>query len=491
MKKIALILLALCSVSEIVKSQNEVDALRYSRTTFGGTSRYMAMGGAFGALGADFSTLSSNPAGIGLYKKSEFTFTPSLYFGKTISEYNGFKADDSKTNFNVSNVGMIFSTEPNSNKKSILKNLQFGIGLNRINNFNNRMLIQGTNNENSIVDTYVDNANGINYQDIEDDPYGDYAFDLNLAWYDYLIDTLQGSSDQFRGAVTQGKNKFQHKEINSWGSMNEFLFAFGANFSDRLYVGAAFAFPYIRYFEESLYSEEDNQNLMNDFRRMNLYQDLHTRGTGFNMKFGVIFRATDWVRIGGAIHSPTWFNSMRDYWYTNLTAEFDNNDYFSKRSPDGNYEYEMETPWRAMGNIAFIIGKIAVISADYEYVDYSRAELKGYDYGFYNENAAIKSKYEKSQNIRVGGEYKLGQLAFRAGYSFYGSPFVSGVNDGKKNYYTGGLGYRDKNFFVDLAYVYSSSKEDYYLYRSENVQVNPVKNKYITNNVLLTIGLRY
>ncbi len=210
---------------------------------------------------------------------------------------------------------------------------------------------------------------------------------------------------------------------------------------------------------------------MNDFRRMNLYQDLHTSGTGFNMKFGVILRATDWVRIGGAIHSPTWFNNMRDYWYSTLSAEYDNNDYFLKNSPEGNYDYEIETPWRAMGNIAFIIGKVALISADYEYIDYSKAELKGYDYGFYNENAAIKNKYEKSQNIRVGGEYKLGQLALRAGYSFYGSPFVSGVNDGKKNYYTGGLGYRDKNFFVDLAYVYSSSKEDYYLYRSENVRL--------------------
>jgi hypothetical protein len=216
-KKIALILLVLFGALEIVKSQNEVDALRYSRTTFGGTARYMAMGGAFGALGADFSTLSSNPAGIGLYKKSEFSFTPSLYFGKTKSEYNGFQSDDSKTNFNVSNAGMVFSTEPNNHERSILKNLQFGIGLNRINNFNNRMLIQGNNDENSFVDTYVDNANGINYQDIEDDPYGDYAFDLNLAWYDYLIDTLPGTADQYWGAVTPGKSKLQRKEINSWG----------------------------------------------------------------------------------------------------------------------------------------------------------------------------------------------------------------------------------------------------------------------------------
>ena len=494
MKKIAFIILILYSSQQVVQSQNEVDALRYSRTTFGGTARSMAMGGAFGALGADFSTLSSNPAGIGLYKKSEFTFTPSLYFGKTVSEYNGFKAKDSKTNFNVSNVGMIFSTEPNTNKNSVIKNIQFGIGLNRINNFNNRMMIQGNNDENSFVDTYVDNANGINYHDIEDDPYGDYAFDLNPAWWTFLLNPKDTLTNEYLGAVVSDANKLQRKELNSWGSMNEFIMAFGTNINDRLYLGGSFAFPYIRYFEESYYTEEDNQNLMVDdfdFRKMSLYQDLQTRGTGFNMKFGVILRVTDWVRVGGAIHSPTWFYNMRDYWYSYLTAEYDNNDYYSQGSPEGNYDYEIETPWRAMGNIAFIIGKVALISAEYEYVDYSKAELKGYDYGFYNENTAIKSKYEKSQNIRVGGEYKLGQLALRAGYSFYGSPFATDVNDGKKNYYTGGIGFRDENFFVDLAYVYSASKENYYLYRSENVSVDPVKNKYITNNVLLTIGLRY
>ena len=95
-----------------------------------------------------------------------------------------------------------------------------------------------------------------------------------------LIDTLQGLSDQYQGAVTPGKNKFQRKEINSWGSMNEWVIAFGANINDRLYLGGTFGFPYIRYFEESIYTEEDNMNLMDDFRSMQLYQDLETHGGG-------------------------------------------------------------------------------------------------------------------------------------------------------------------------------------------------------------------
>jgi hypothetical protein len=491
MKKIALIPVIIICTAFLLKSQNEVDALRYSRTTFGGTARSMSMAGAFGALGADFSTLSSNPAGIGLYKKSEITFTPSLYFGNTTSKYNGSQGKDSKTNFNVSNAGIVFSTPANNRSSSVIKYLQFGIGMNRLNNFNNRMLMIGYNDVNSYVDTYIENANGIDYQNIENDPYGEYAFDLNLAWYDYLIDTIPGTTDQYWGAVASGINKLQRKEVNSWGSMNEFLFAFGANIGDRLYLGTSFAFPYIRYFEESYYIEEDNKDLMDNFRSMQLYQELDTRGGGFNIKFGMIYRINDWVRFGGAIHSPTWFNSMTDYWYTALASNLEGKGDHTASSPQGNYDYDLKTPWRAMGSIAFIVAKTALLSMDYEFVDYSKASLSTFDYGFYNENDAIKYKYNQSHNIRVGGEYKIDNFGIRAGYAFYGSPFKSGINDGKKNYFTGGVGYRDKYFFIDLAYVYSISEEDYYLYGSDEIKVNPVQNRFNTNNILLTLGLRY
>ena len=493
MKKITIIILTLILTSFLVKAQNEVDALRYSRITFGGTARYMAMSGAFGALGADFSSLSSNPAGIGLYKKSELSFTPSFNIGKTASDYNGTSSSDSKFNFNISNVGMIFTSKPGG-KNSIVKNFQFAIGLNRLNNFNNRMMIEGVNDKNSIIDTYVDDANGIYYKDIEQDRDGLYGYDLSLAWWTYLIDTIAGTNNTYAGAITPGESKLQTKQLTSWGSMNEFVLALGANIGDRLYLGGTFGFPYIRYFQESLYSETDLNNNIYDFRKMRLYEDLRTHGSGFNMKFGMIVRATDWLRIGGAIHSPTWYNNMSDEWYSELSSEFDNNENLSSISPVGTYNYDLETPWRAIGSVSFIIKQFALISADYEYVDYSKARLRGRGYNsydFYNENATIRNNYTAAHNIRIGGEYRYDHFAFRGGYAIYGSPFTSGINDGEINYFTGGIGYREKYFFVDLAYVRSVSNEDYYLYGSENVSVDPVKNKLISNNFLITIGFRY
>lgn len=493
MKSIALTILSLIAVTQIVVSQNDVDALRYSSTTFGGTARYMAMSGSFGALGADFSVLSSNPGGIGLYKKSEFSFTPAFYLGETRSTYNDMVSRDSKSNFNISNVGFVFASEPNA--KSVVKNWQFGIGMNRLNNFNNRMIMQGFNSENSIIDTYVEYADGISYENIENDPFGEYAYDLNLAWDTYTIDTIPGSTDQYYGAIPAGGGIFQRKDIETWGSMNEFLMSFGTNFGDRLYLGASFAFPFIRYFERSTYSEADEENQVNDFNSFYLFENLETKGVGFNMKLGMVLRITNFFRIGGSIHSPTWYN-MKDYWDTEMATKFDNNDYYSAYSPYGSYQYNLETPWRATGSVAVVLWRFMLLNADYEYVDYSIARLRSNDYNYIDENDAVRSKYSEGHNIRLGTELRFGHFAIRGGFGYYGSPFAEdengeAINDGEKLYYSGGFGFRDKNFFIDLAYVRSETNQDYYFYGTENISVNPVKNEYFTNNVLLTLGFKY
>ncbi len=119
-----------------------------------------------------------------------------------------------------------------------------------------------------------------------------------------------------------------------------------------------------------------------------------------------------------------------------------------------------------------------------------------YGYSFSEENQKISRIYDKTHNVRVGAEYRIGQFALRGGFGYYGSPFAEDengmkINDGEKYYYSGGLGYRNKNFFTDIAYVGSQSEEDYYLYGTEDIVVNPVKNQHITQNFLWTIGFRF
>lgn len=489
MKK-ALISIVIVSLSIYGIAQNAGDALRYSKLFTGGTARYMGMGGAFGALGADYTALSSNPGGIGVYKSSDFGFTPSVHIGSSNSLYNGMTGSDNKGNFALANAGYVYTKRLTSRENAPgFRYFQFGTGINRINDYNRRYLMQGENLENSLLDTYVEYADGVFYRDIEENYGGQYGFDLYPAWWTYLLDTEDTNSFSYFSPVPYG-GTLQRKSVEQWGSMNEWNFSIGGNFEEILYLGMSFNIPWIRYFEHSTYSEIDIADTIYDFNEFRVYDRLETRGTGFNLKFGFILRPADFIRIGGAVHTPTWFN-MRDSWDTYMESYFDNGDNYTKGSPYGEYKYKLTTPMRLQGSVAFIFKQYGLISGEYEFVDYSKAKFRASDYGFYNENDNIVNSYGSGHNIKVGTEWRYGQLSFRAGYIYQKSPYLDNINDASLNGYTGGIGYKDKFYYIDLAYVYTKSNEDYYLYGTENIQVSPVKNELIDHRILLTFGTRF
>lgn len=489
MKKYLITLFLATLVPLLAINQNAVDALRYSQLNIGGSARFVAMGGAFGALGADFTVSSTNPGGLGIYKSSDFSFTPSVHVGKTNSLYNGYTGQDSRTNFAMANAGYVYTAKLSSRAgQNGFRHFQFAMGINRLNDFNRRMVMQGENTENSLLDTYVQYADGIYYKDIEDNRGGQYGFDLYPAWWTYLLDADTATSSYFSPIPNGGT--LQRKIVDQWGSMNEWTFGFGGNYSDILYLGMSLNIPWIRYFERSTYSEMDVADTIYDFNSFNIYDRLETRGTGFNLKFGFILRPADFVRIGGSIHTPSWFN-MRDYWDRTMESNFDNGDYYTQASPYGSYRYKLTTPLRVQGSLAFIIGKYGLISGEYEFVDYSKAEFRSDSYGYFNENNDIASSYAKGHNLKFGTEWRTGPFSFRAGYAYQNSPYQDGINDGALTSYSGGIGFKEKFYYLDFAYVYSKKMEDYYLYGTETIQVNPVQNDLIDHRFLVTLGTRF
>ncbi len=489
MKKYLITLFLATLVPLLAINQNAVDALRYSQLYTGGSARYMAMGGAFGALGGDFTVLSTNPGGLGIYKSSELSFTPSVHTGKTNSLYNGYTGTDSRTNFAVGNAGYVYTARLKGKAAGNgFKNFQFAMGINRLNDYNRRMIMQGENTENSLLDTYVQYADGIYYKDIEDNRGGMYGFDLYPAWWTYLLDADTSTSTYYSPVPNGGT--MQRKIVDQWGSMNEWTFGFGTNYSDILYLGMSFNIPWIRYFERSTYSETDVADTIYDFSSFEVYDRLETRGTGFNFKFGFILRPVDFLRIGGSIHTPSWFN-MRDYWDRSMQSYFDNGDSYYQASPNGSYNYKLNTPLRLQGSLAFIIGRYGLISGEYEYVDYANANFRAYDYDYYNENTDIASSYGKGHNFKAGTEWRTGPFSFRAGYAYQNSPYLNGINDGALSSYSGGIGYKEKYFFIDFAYVYTKKMEDYYFYGTETIQVQPVHNELIDHRFLVTLGTRF
>lgn len=487
-----MLVIAYLFLSGTLFGQTDIDALRYSRSVFGTTARSLSMGGAFGALGADFSVLSQNPAGIAVFRRSEFTISPMFNYTSSQSEYLKISNDDGRLNFGFTNFGAQFHR--NIKNGHGWKNWNFGIGYNRNNNFSGRISYEGLNSDNSLLDYYLEElqSNGIDPANI----YDEASFETGQAFSIYLIDSINGN--QYYTALPNA-GELQRRSKRSRGSHGEWDLSFGGNYNDRLYLGVTLGIGSVRYIEDSKYEEIDVNNLHDtigglDFSSFTLNQYLNTSGTGINLKAGVIYRPADWVRVGLAFHTPTFYNLSDDYSAFLISRFSDGTEYISQ-TLQGAYDYDLTTPFKAIGSVAFIIGNYGLISGDYEYIDYSTSKLDSRDYNFNEENNSIESKYTSASNIRVGGEYRYDIFSFRLGGAYYGTPFQSGLNsrseDQHQLFYTGGLGIKGKNMFVDFGYSFGQWSEFYQPYSLNTEEVPSVRIKTNDHRLMVTFGVKW
>jgi hypothetical protein len=493
--KFSIAAIAVIATPTLIFAQDQVDALRYSQVIVGGTARFMAMGGAFSAVGGDPSTLAYNPAGIGVFVKSQFTITPGFSFVNTTSTYNGTASSSGKAAMNIQNAAWIASWK-NRHNDGMWKNLSFGIAYNRTNNFNTDINIQGYNTQNTLLDEFVNEANGTSYNNL--DPFStQQAFNAGG-----LIDTIKGEKGSSYFNIINpflGKGSImQQKAISTWGSMGETDISFGGNYNNKLYLGATIGIPDIMFNENAAYTETPQYNdSVYGLQSYTWNTTLNTTGAGLNFKFGAIYRILDWLRVGAAVHSPTWF-SLTDNYSSYISATYNSTPAYPNGAgtfsgtPDGNpitgsYNYTLITPMRAMGGLAVVIHHQAIISADYEYVDYSTAQFQSTPPGAFSAvNQTIQQFYMPASNIRVGGELVLFPFSIRAGYVYYGNPYTSDAgNSTIRSSYSAGFGIKIRRCFIDLAYVLTQYSENYYIYGS-NMAVNKVS----ASNVAFTFGAK-
>lgn len=479
-KKILFSIVAI--VPALLFAQTPSDALRYSMLGFGGTARYLSTAGAFGAIGADFSVLSTNPAGIGLFRTTEISFSPGLLYTNAQSSYNGTSSEDDRYNLNMNSAGVVFAFGNDKNPSSNWKRVQLGFGMNKLANYSSNFIIKGDNPFNSIISEFQKKAVGILPKNL--DPY-----DTQLAWDLYLLkDTVRDNNGilQYTSAIPDGGVQ-QMKYVEQRGSQNEMVLTLGGNYNDKMYIGGTIGFPTLNFRENSTYKEIDRGDSIADFRSMTIEDYVFTSGTGINFKFGIIGRPLEWIRIGAAVHTPTFF-TLRDEYGRTMRHTNDFGEEISQKSPKGVYNYHLRTPFRAMASLGFIIKQYGFIGIDYEFTDYSEAKFENRDEYFNDVNMVIHDDYSSANNIRIGGELNLQALKLRAGYALYGSPYKNSINDLEKTSITFGLGFRDKNYFLDLAWIMTTYAEDYYLYNPQFVNAATIDN--VTNAVVMTLGFR-
>ncbi|HPE96737.1 MAG: hypothetical protein H6548_01150 [Chitinophagales bacterium] len=501
-KQYAILALAL-AMPILSQAQSDEDALRYSMLGFGGTARSLGVANAFGALGGDFSSLAMNPAGIGIYRSSEFVFTPGLTHFDNQSAFYGSATNADKYNFNLSNLGMVFTNMKTgkANADNGWVATQFAVGYNRLENFNNRLIYTGFNDRNSLTSLYVEqlNANGgTNPGSVT----GSFPFGAGLAWETYLINPNFNDSTSYYTEI-QGGNIQQTKTLETSGAYDELDFSFGGNYGNKLYVGFTLGVPIVDYNAVVTYTEEDVQNVHDNFNQMTLTDQLNVNGAGINGKFGVIYRVNDYLRLGGAVHTPTALG-LTDVYRSTMTSSLDTSGSYGYDSPTGRYEYSIVTPWRAIASAAITMKQYGFISFDYEFVDYSAAGFNFNRIGSVDDitletalNNTINEKYTGAHNIRVGAELAYEVFRFRGGYAIMGTPFASGFAEGSADFarstYTLGAGIRDEHFYVDLGYANTRSTEydTQYNFSDGNGANEGATIDKTVSNFLLSLGFRF
>ena len=485
LKKIIILFAISLMTSSLLMAQYAEDALRYSGYSLTGSSRFMGLSGAMGSIGGDITTINYNPAGLGIYKTSEYVFAPRYMHNKTEASYNGSFSSDTRDNLNFGMIGLV-SSIPLYNRvnpdAAAWKYIQFGFSINRIDNYRSDIFIDGNSFGGSRVFEWRDQARG-NYPDYLN------PFSTDLAWETYLLDTINGYSTDYIAAVPVGGVR-QTYSSRSEGYKNEMAFAFSGNYNDRLFIGASLNFSFLDYYRIVTHTESALEMPQNgEFSSFTYRDELSTNGTGFNAKIGMIYMITPAIRINAAFHTPTWYYNMTDIYYTRIDSKMADGNSYYKSSPSGRYDYKLYTPLRAMGGLSFFISNMGFISIDYEYMDYSKSKLKAYDNSFAEENKNINNDFQATHSLRVGGEWRVQSFMLRGGYGFTTSPVDADINDMFHSQYSFGIGYRSGPMYIDFAFMHKQKSQNYYMY--DAAYVNPAYIENRTNYFSASIGFKF
>lgn len=487
MKKIFLSACLLSLFMAHAHAQETYENTKLIDNDLNGTARYVGMGGAMEALGADISVINSNPAGIGLFRRS----SGSVSFGLVSQDGASSFKYGNKTNASFDQAGFVYSMR--DGRRTFIN---FGFNYHKSKNFDYILnAASGLNGASQHKLSYMKAlANENNLDKTSSGWRGKFSYtsQLDNLYYNTLMMT---SSDGF---FYNDASRYEFGRAET-GYIGEYNFNTSVNVNDRVYLGITIGIHDVHYTGHSLYNEAlvnlNNQTAgditVNDERRIT--------GTGYNASFGIIFRPVDAspFRIGLSVTTPTLYDlKTSNYTYLINNTKADGGGKLQGDYPNyttgESYEFKLFTPWKFGVSLGHTVGNYLALGASYEYADYSRLDTRvndGYDVDYWGDvyehsssdepmNRHTRETLKAVSTLKIGAEAKvMPSLAVRAGYNYvspmfkkegykdgnidsYGSNYSSATdytNWEATNRYTVGVGYTLGKMSFDLAYQYAQT----------------------------------
>ncbi|WP_226388913.1 OmpP1/FadL family transporter [Penaeicola halotolerans] len=470
------------------------DALLFSNTQYGASARVLGIGGAQMSLGGDISNISGNPAGLGFIRRSEISFSPSFSGFGSDSNYLGFNDSDNASNFNIGNLGLVISNVKDPLQLGKWRGGSFGIGYSRMRNFRNNQRYVGENGVSSIIDSFVEQGSGISPSEI-----GGFGL-AGAAYNSYLIDPDPNFPNEYIPFTLAPP--FQSELIETRGRIDDINFSYGGNYDNKVFFGASIGISSLNYSINNQFSESFDDPAISGF---NIDETLAINGTGVNATVGVIVKPIHWLNLGATIKTPTTYRLSEesfgriDAFYNNFEYQFINedgdlesiflNDEFGE-TPVFVSDYRITTPMRINTSATLFAGKFGFVSADVEFVDYTRMRINSRDFSPREDNQTIRNIYQNTINYRLGGEFRYDMFRLRAGYNIQGDPYADSDYDRSVQAISFGAGLKFQNYYVDFAFVNTKFNTLYSPYSTSfDTPVAEFENR--INSGILTVGFNF
>jgi hypothetical protein len=470
-----------------VQAQTIEEIVRYSSEQLNGSARYQAMGGAFGALGGDLSSITNNPAGSSVFSYNEAGISMSVTSNIVDANYlNGFNSTETSS-FDINHLGLVLVF---SNPSSKWDKISFGFNTQNQNNFNKNIYARGTNYTDGLEDYFFQNASEIpistfDFNNNSDDEYAYLGANEGFAAQQAYLGLYTGAigHDDTAGAYFADGNRSgginQIHERNSKGGQQVYTMNISGRYMEKLSIGFninIYSIDYTEYKATSDLYEDANSPL----QEVNFAQDLNTFGTGVSFQFGALLKASEVLRLGLSVTSPTYYE-LEDEYTESLEAYYIEENEVKRGFISPNVinvvgPYKVKTPAKAQASVAFVFGKSGLLSLDYGIKDYASATV---DLGDGFDSATLSNLIDDSLTsatyFRLGGESRLGDISIRGGYWMEESPYQNNALLDELRGFSFGLGLRFGPGSVDLAYTKTNQNyrnQLYYTGLTDSASVN-------------------
>jgi hypothetical protein len=369
------------------------------RTEFGVGARALGMGGAFVAVGEDYTASYWNPAALAQIRRFEFLGSlghiSSTNNASMLSASSQMSTLDRGRNTRLDAIGFAYPVP------TYRGSLVFAIGYNRVKRFDSNFKFSWFNNtvNDSVAQRWTEREDG----------------GLNN-W-------------TFAGAVDVSPNLSLGAALNIWTGQSNYLFRF---------------------------EEEDVLDIWT-FSLFDTTFGIDTKYSGVNFRLGALYRLGRVLRFGASVATPTRFTASEN-WQEDGYLEFDEGD-FEQTGDGGFFEYKIRSPWTFSAGGSIRLQNL-LLSGQVDYVDWSqiryRSEPPIVGLGIVDANLLIEETYRDVVRFRAGAELFIPGInaSLRGGYLLDPSPFRAATAEQDREFLSLGFGILlDKQLRLDVGWI--------------------------------------